>query len=140
MPVLKNTKVLFSNVLNVDDFSGKYQVVVEVDENQAADAEAAGLIVKTKEYDGKTQFSLQFKSKFRPRIVERDGKTDATLEGEIGRGSQVNIQYKFRDWVGRTGGNKGVAQDLNAIQVMDLKGNGASEFEDEGDSFGAEEY
>lgn len=140
MAVFKNTKVLFSNIVNVDDFSGKFSIVVEIDEEQAADAEAAGLRVKTKEYEGKTQFSMQFKSKFRPRIVGRDGKTDLKLESELGRGSLVSIQYKMRDWTGRTGGTKGIAQDLGAVQVIDQKSIGASEFDELGSDEGDTEF
>lgn len=139
MAVLKQTKVLFSNVQNIDDFSQKYQIVVQLTEEQAADAEAAGLNVKTKEYEGATQFQVTFKSKFRPRIVSRDGQTDMNLDGaEIGRGSLVCVQYKFRDWTA-VGGKSGTSADLNAVQVLKLEGSGASEFADEGDAFDDEE-
>lgn len=130
MAVLKNVLVLFSNVVNVDDFSSKYQIVVSLTEDQAADAEAAGLKVKTKEYDGKTQYQVTFKSKFRPRIVGPVATKDLDLEGsEIGRGSKVSVQYKFRDW--KTPSKQtGTSSDLIAIQVLDLKAQGAMEFED----------
>lgn len=134
MAVLKQVKVLFSNVVNVDDFSSKYQIVVSLTEEQAADAEAAGLKVKTKEYDGKTQYQVTFKSKFRPRIVAADGKTDLDLAGsEIGRGSLVSVQYKFREWV-TPAKKKGTSSDLIAVQVLQMTPQGSMEFEASGDA------
>lgn len=142
MPVLKNTPVLFSNVTNVDDFSQKYQIVVQLTEDQAADAEAAGIKVKTKEYDGKTQFQVAFKSKFRPRIVGADGRTDVDLHGsEIGRGSVVSVQYKLREWTA-PGKKAGTSSDLIAVQILKMEQAGAMEFEASGDDgeFGDESY
>lgn len=130
--LLKNVKVLFSNVTNVDDFSNKYQIVAKLTEDQAADAEAAGVQVKTKEYQGSTQFQATFKTKFKPRVVGTNAKKDYDLEGsEIGRGSEINIQYKHRDWKGPQG-NTGIAQDLVAVQILSLESVNAMEFEDEG--------
>lgn len=138
MAVLKNVSVLFSNVLNVDDFSQKYQIVVQMTEEEAADAEAAGIKVKTKEYDGKTQHQAVFKSKFRPRIVGQVASKDFDLEGsEIGRGSKVSVQYKLRDYV-TPSKQKGTSADLVAVQILDLKSQGAMEFDDV-DEFGSEE-
>lgn len=132
MAVLKEVKVLFSNVLNVDDFSQKYQIVVSLTEEQAADAEAAGIKVKTKEYDGKTQYQATFKSKFRPRIVGAIASKDFDLEGsEIGRGSLVSVQYKFREWI-TPAKKSGTSSDLIAVQVLNLTPQGAMEFEDAG--------
>lgn len=137
MAVLKNVSVLFSNVLNVDDFSQRYQIVVQMTEAEAADAEAAGIKVKTKEYDGKTQHQAVFKSKFRPRIVGQVASKDFDLEGsEIGRGSKVSVQYRMRDW--KTPSKQtGTSADLVAVQILDLKSQGAMEFED-ADTFGEE--
>lgn len=138
MAVLKNVSVLFSNVLHVDDFSQRYQIVVQLTEEQAADAEAAGIKVKTKEYEGKTQHQATFKSKFRPRVVGQVASKDYDLEGsEIGRGSTVSVQYKLREWVSPAK-QKGISSDLVAVQIIDLKSQGAMEFED-ADEFGAEE-
>jgi len=138
MAVLKNAKVLFSNVVNVDDFSSKYQIVVSLTEEQAADAEDAGIKVKTKEYDGATQYQATFKSKFRPRVVGPVASKDYDLEGsEIGRGSEVSVQYKLREWTSPTK-QTGISSDLVAVQILDLKSQGAMEFED-ADEFGAEE-
>jgi len=130
MPLLKNKKVLFSNVVNVDDFTQKYSVVVQLTEDEAADAEEAGLKVKNREYDGKTQFQAQFKSKFRPRIVGNIAAQDYDLEGkEIGRGSTINVQYKMREWTNPQK-KTGVSQDLQAIQIVSLNDVSASEFDD----------
>ena len=135
MAVLKDVKVLFSNVTNVDDFCGKYQTVVQLTEEQAADAEQAGLKLKTKEYDGETQYQATFRTKFKPRILGADGQTDLDLNGgEMGRGSLVSIQYSFRDWAHN--GKSGTSQDLNMVQVKDMKAANSSQFEDE--SLGSE--
>jgi hypothetical protein len=134
MAVLKQVKVLFSNVVNVDDFSQKFQIVVSLTEAQAADAESAGLKVKTKEYDGKTQYQVTFKSKFRPRIVKADGKTDLDLAGsEIGRGSLVSVQFKMREWI-TPAKKQGVSSDLIAVQVLTMTPQGAMEFESAGEA------
>jgi hypothetical protein len=133
MALLKGVKVLFSNVVNVDDFNGKYSIVVGLTEEQAADAEAAGINVKIKEHDGKTQYQVQFKSKFRPRIVAPDGKSEYNLEGaELGRDSQVNVQYKFREYTTPTK-QTGTAQDLVAVQVKKIEAANSLEFGDEED-------
>jgi hypothetical protein len=138
MAVLKNVSVLFSNVLNEDDFSNKYQIVVSLTEDQAADAEAANLKVKTKEFDGKTQYQVTFKSKYRPRIVGNVASQDFDLQGsEIGRGSVISVQYKFRDWVSPSK-TSGTSSDLIAVQVISLKAQGNMEFEDE-DGFGGDD-
>lgn len=135
MAVLKDVSVLFSNVLHVDDFSQKYQIVVKLTEEQAADAEAAGIKVKTKEFDGETQYQATFKSKFRPRIVGNVASKDFDLEGsEIGRGSTISVQYKFRNWTSPTK-QSGTSADLVAVQILELKAQGAMEFEDV-DEFG----
>jgi hypothetical protein len=130
MALLNQVEVLFSNVLSEDDFSDKYQVVVKLTEEQAADAEDAGLTVKTKEYNGATQFQATFKTKFKPRIVGNVANKDLDLEGsEIGRGSKVNVQYKFREWKA-PGGKTGTGQDLIACQVLELNAPNQMEFED----------
>ncbi len=135
MALLSKVEVLFSNVLAEDDFSSKYQIVVKLTEEQAADAEDAGLNVKTKEYNGATQFQATFKTKFKPRIVGNIATKDLDLEGsEIGRGSRVNVQYKFRDWKGPSG-NTGKGQDLIACQVLELNSPNQMEFAD-ADEFG----
>jgi len=136
--LLRNVKVLFSNVVNQDDFSDKYQIVAKLTEEQAADAEASGVTVKTKEYQGATQFQATFKTKFKPRVVGNIASKDFDLEGsEIGRGSEISIQYKHRDWKGPSG-NTGVAQDLVAVQILNMESVNQMEFEDEG-GLGADE-
>ena len=76
MALLKNVKVLFSNVVNIDDFSGKYQTVVNLTEEQAADAEEAGVVVKTGDYQGAPQFKATFKTKYKPRVVGANPQKD----------------------------------------------------------------
>ena len=138
MALLNKCAVLFSNVISEDDFSSKYQIVVKLTEEQSADAEDAGLTVKTKEYQGVTQFQATFKTKFKPRIVGNVANKDLDLEGsELGRGSLVNIQYKFRPWKGPSG-NTGTGQDLIAVQVLELSSPNEMEFGD-AEEFGGEE-
>lgn len=138
MALLKDVTVLFSNVLNKDDFTQKYQIVVEVNEEQAADAEAAGLKIKEREYDGKTQKSIAFKTKFKPRIVGKVASQDYDLEGsELGRGSSINVQYKERKWQSPTK-QTGTSYDLVAVQVVDRQAVSASEFDDVNE-FGSED-
>jgi len=133
MSVLKNVKVLFSNVTNKDDFSDKYQIVVKMSEEQAADAEEVGIVVKTKEYQGETQFQATFKTKYKPRVVGPIASKDYDLEGgEIGRNSEISVQYKHRDWKA-PGGKTGIAQDLVAVQILDLQAPNKMEFEDSDD-------
>lgn len=137
MPVLRKGKVVFCNVLKEDDYNDKFNITVEISGDQVADAEAAELKVKTKEYDGKTQHLVQFSTKFAVEVLGADGTTVLKLDQEPGRGSLVNIQYSFRDWQSRKNKNdSGVAQDLGKIQVLKLNSS-ASEFGDE--SLGDEE-
>ena len=138
MSVLNKVEILFSNVLAVDSFSDKFQIVVKLTEAEAADAEDAGLNVKTKEYQGSTQFQCTFKTKFKPRIVGAVANKDLDLESsEIGRGSTVNVQYKLRDWKGPSG-NTGTSPDLIAVQVLSLSAPNEMEFGD-AEEFGSEE-
>ncbi len=128
--ILPRVKVLFSNVVVEDSYSGKFQITVDLTEAQAADAEAVGVAVKTGEYEGKTQFKAVFKSKFSIPIKGLDGQSDVDLQGsEIGRGSIVSVQYGFREWT--HGNDSGKAQDLQMIQILDLKSPAASGFGDE---------
>jgi len=130
MSVIKNVEVLFSNVTAIDSFTGKYQIVVKVSEEQAADFEEADGKVKTKEYEGKTQFQAAFKSKFPPKVVGPDGQTVVDLKGaELGRGSLISVQYNLRPWDHL--GKAGTSQDLQMIQVKKMEAGNASQFEDE---------
>ena len=130
MSVIKDVQVLFSNVVNVDDLSQKYQVVVNLNEEQAADVEELGLAVKTKEYDGKVQYRCTFKSKYKPRVVGPDGQTDLDLgPSEVARHSLVSVQYNLRPWAHL--GKTGTSQDLQMIQVKKMEAGNSSQFEDE---------
>ena len=129
MAFLNKVQVVFSNVLKEDDFSQKYQVVVQMTEDQAADAEEAGITIKTKEYDGKTQYQAVFKSKYIPAII--DGATKPyKLDSEIPRGSIVNVKCSFRNWTSPCKTKTGTGQDLSAIQLVELKDAGSAGFED----------
>ena len=134
MPVLRNTKVLFSNVSAMDTMKNKFSITVSLTEDQAADAESAGIRVKTKEYDGKTQFQAQFATKFPVRVVDVSKQPIALNGSEIGRGSDINVQYKFRNYKTPTG-QSGQAQDLTAVQVLNFMEPSDTEFDDESDNF-----
>lgn len=135
--VLKNVEVLFSNVLSQDDFTQKYQIVVKLTEEQAADAEAVGIKIREREHDGKTQHQAVFKSRYKPRIVGHIASEDLDLEGsELGRGSLINVQYKFREWTNPQK-QTGTAQDLQQIQVIDRAAVSDNAFEDV-EAFGEE--
>lgn len=130
--VLKDVKVLFSNLSKVDDYSNKYQLVVEVTEEQAADLEEAGVTVKNKEYDGKLQYRVTFKTKYAARVVQADGRTEHDLAGgELGRNSKVNVQYNLREWSHM--GKSGVSQDLVGVQIKRLEAQNELAFESEDD-------
>jgi len=131
MPVLSNAKVIFCNVSSPDDYSQKYQLVVGITEEQAADAEEAGINVKTKEFDGKTQFQVAFKTKFKilHNIRGIDGVTVLDLEGgELARGSLINVQFEFKPW--EMQGKTGISQHLTGIQVLVAETGGKNEFGD----------
>ena len=130
MSMLNNAKVVFSNVTKEDSFSQKFQIVVELTEDAAADAEQGGVQVKTKEYEGKTQYLATFKSKYPPAIVDSMAKAYDLKNQEIPRGSIVNVKHTFRDWVSPCKTKKGIGQDLSALQLVDLKESGSAGFED----------
>lgn len=130
MPFLNKAQVVFCNVTKEDSFSQKFQIVVQVSEDQAADAEEAGIQIKTKEYDGKTQYQATFKSKFPPAIVDSMTKPYDLQNQEIPRGSIVNVKCSFRNWTSPCKTKSGVGQDLSAIQLVELKEAGSSGFED----------
>jgi hypothetical protein len=140
--VLNRVTSVFSNVSTRDSFNDKYSLVVQLTEEQAADAEDAGLAVKTKEYQGNTQYQVSFRSKFKPEIRSPSGKDIIDLDGrEIDRGAMVSVQYNFRDWTGPTG-NTGTSQDLDKIQLISDTSSSAAGFEDQSgfeESTGAEE-
>ena len=130
MPFLNDAKVLFCNILKEDSFTNKYQIVVELTEDQSADAEAAGLTVKNKEYDSKPQFQVTFKSKYPCAVVDTMTKPYDLRGQEIGRGSTVNVKYSFRSWTSPCKTKTGTASDLSAIQLVSLKEAGAGGFEE----------
>ena len=133
MPLLNNGKVIFCDISNKDSFSDKYQIVVGITEEQAADAEDAGLSVKTKEFDGKMQWQVGFKTKFKilHNIRAKDGQTIVDLEGgELARGSVVNVAYSMRNWVNPQTKAGGVSQDLTGVQILEQATGGMNEFGD----------
>ena len=130
MAFLNNAQVVFCNVTKEDSFSGKFQLVVELSEDAAADAEEAGIKVKTKEYEGKTQHLATFKSQYPPAVVDSMAKAYDLKNQEIPRGSIVNVKYTLRDWTSPCKTKRGTATDLSALQLVDLKEASAGGFED----------
>lgn len=131
MSILQNASVIFCHLNKVDDYSQKYQLVVGITEEQSADAEEAGLKVKVKEFDGKTQFQVTLKTKFKilHNIRGIDGTTVLDLDGaELARGSLVNVQYDLRPY--EMNGTSGMSQHLTGIQVLKAVDGGKNEFGD----------
>lgn len=131
MSTLNNAKVIFSNLNTVDDLSKKYQIVVGITEEESADAEEAGLKVKVKEFDGKVQFQVTFKTKFKVlhNIRGIDGKTVLDLDGgELARGSLINVQYALKEY--DVNGSTGMSQHLTGVQVLKAEAGGTNEFGD----------
>ena len=117
MAVLKNVAVLFCNLVKLDEMSGKYQVVVNLTEDQASDWEELGYTVKTSEYEGATQYKATFKTNKFPPIVAQDGRTIVDLQGsELRRGSIISIQYEPRRWTAKGSQDTGMATDIERIR------------------------
>ena len=53
--------------------------------------------------------------------------------------SLVSIQYKFRDWISPSK-ETGTSADLLKVQVKVQEGSSESEFEDETDNLGSDEF
>ena len=118
MAVLKNVAVLFCNLVKLDEMSGKYQVVVNLTEDQASDWEELGYTVKTSEYEGATQYKATFKTNKFPPIVAQDGRTIVDLQGsELRRGSIISIQYEPRRWTAKGSQDTGMATDIARIRL-----------------------
>lgn len=91
--VAKGT-VAFSNLTEHEVYNnqstGKFSLVIVLDEAEASKLEDLG--VKLKEYEDKVQ--RKFASKFNVGVIDAD---DQPVAGEIPRGSKVNVLYKLGD-------------------------------------------
>lgn len=119
--------VLFSNIVTQPVFNGqstgKYELTVTLDQEQASDAETNGLEIKRKDYNGQEQVTAKLKTKFplsTKTCVDRFKKPyvdDMNDIKEIPRGSKVAVFYTTKPY--EMMGKKGVANYLLAVQVID---------------------
>lgn len=114
--------VAFSNVTKTDVYqgkdTGKYNVVVTMDADEAAKLESQG--VKLKDYEGKLQ--RKFTSKYPPEVLDLDGHRVA---GEIPFGSEVRVLYTL----GQTSPEWGTAAYLQKVRLVSV-GEGGEEPEE----------
>jgi hypothetical protein len=105
-------EVAFSNLTEHEKFqgesTGKYSVVITVDDDAAKKLEGQG--IKLKNHEGKHQRA--FKTKYEFQYVDTE---KAPQEGELGRGSKVKVAYKL----GEPYGEYGVTTFLQGIQVIE---------------------
>jgi len=105
--------VAFSNVTKHESFqgqsTGKYSVVVTIDEGTAAALRDQG--VKLKQYQD--SFQRKFASKFDIRVIDAN---DEPVRGEIPRGSKVRLSFK----VGAPHPVHGATPYLNAVRVVEF--------------------
>jgi hypothetical protein len=119
--------VLFSNVVNQPVFNGqatgKYELIITLDPEQAADAETNGLTLTKSEYNGEEQVKAKLKTKFPLKgqaFVDRYKNAFVDGEGqcrEIPRGSKVAVAYSTKPYTML--GKSGVSNYLHGIQVID---------------------
>jgi CRISPR/Cas system-associated protein Cas7 (RAMP superfamily) len=89
--------------------TGKYSIVLTLDEENAAKMEAQG--VKLRNYEGSQQ--RKFASKFDVPIYELNGDE---FMGNITRGSQVRVQYSL----GAEHPRFGITPYLDKVRVVEL--------------------
>ena len=119
--------VLFSNVVSFPTFNGtptdKYEVTIQLNEEQRADGEVQGLTIKTKMYQEQEQCLAKLKTKFKLKashFVDRDKQPfidDTGSIREIPRGSEVVVFYTQRT-VKTPSGTMVTTNDLQGIQVV----------------------
>ena len=105
--------VAFSNVTKHESFNGqstgKYSVVVTLDEGTAAALRDQG--VKLKQYQD--AYQRKFASKFDIRVIDAN---DEPVRGEIPRGSKVRLSFK----VGAPHPVHGATPYLTAVRVVEF--------------------
>ena len=89
--------------------TGKYSVVLTLDEDTAS--KLVGVGVKMREYEGNKQH--KFSTKYDVPIVDAEG---GTFKGRIGRGSKVRIMYAE----GQPHPVHGTSTYLNKIKVLEV--------------------
>jgi len=109
---LTTGEVAFSNVTEHEVFNGrttgKYSIVLRLDQEEAAKLDAAG--VRLKDYEGVSQ--RKFASKFPIKVVDMD---DKPLNDEMGHGSKVRVW-----WEGKPNEEFGTIPYLNGVRVIEL--------------------
>ncbi len=96
--------------------TGKYSVVISLDDNTAE--QLAGLGVKLREYEGTKQ--RKFSTKYDVPVMDAEGQPFA---GRIGRGSKVRLLWAE----GQPHPVHGTATYLNKIKVLEVAEQGEGE-------------
>ena len=96
--------------------TGKYSVVISVDEDTASNLSGSG--VKMREYEGNKQ--RKFASKFDVPVYEANGDE---FMGNITRGSHVRVQYSL----GQEHPVHGITPYLDKIKVLELASGSSDE-------------
>lgn len=129
--VLKEVRVLWANVQDVNPMSDKFQVEVQgLTEEQVAEFEQHGINVGFKEDKGNF---VVFKSLKKPKVVDKNKQEISDL---VGNGSLCNIAWNPYPWEFKK--KKGFSAGLKALQVLELveyngPGGGVDEFDAEED-------
>lgn len=127
--------VLFSYLTSSPVFNGKptgkHELTLILDEEQAVDAENAGLGIKRREYNGSEQVTVKLTSQFklsadsvRDRYKNPYIGEDGQIK-EIPKGSTVCVHYTTKEY---NIGGKVIANYLSGVQVIEE--NSALEFDD----------
>jgi hypothetical protein len=105
-------EVAFSNLTEHEVFkgesTGKYTLVVTVDDDAVKKLEEQGVHLKT--HDGKKQRKFGTRYEFQYEDTEKK-----PVSGELGRGSKVMVAYKL----GAPYGQYGVTTFLQGVQVIE---------------------
>jgi hypothetical protein len=112
--------------------TGKYELTLTLDAEQAADADSNGLSITRSNYQGNEQVKCKLKTKFplnSNTFVNRYAKPFVDSEGkpkEIPRGSKVAVFFTTKPY--EMAGKKGITNYLQGVQVIDE--NSSIEFEE----------
>ena len=114
-------KVAFVNLTEHEMYqgqsTGKFSIVVTLDDTEAAKMEAQG--VKLRDYEGSKQ--RKFASKYEVGVVDLDGEP---VTERITRGSLVRVQYS----VGQPHPVHGITPYLDKIRVLELASQSDEDF------------
>lgn len=119
-------KVAFANLMNTEVFNGqdtgKYSVVLTLDDTEADKLEAAGVKIKTYKNTPQRKFATKFEN---IKIVDNEG--EPVSKSEIRYGATVRVKYEL----GKPSPQWGATPYLQAIRLLEE----APEFEDDDDDF-----